>query len=57
MYKEHTVKKSDISIFFRAEKIRVGMEWPMFQNLSLFEVLQFRFFLQHFFGTIAALIW
>jgi hypothetical protein len=28
MYKERTVKKSDISIFFRAEKIRVGMEWP-----------------------------
>jgi hypothetical protein len=28
MYKEHTVKKSDISIFFRDEKIRVGMEWP-----------------------------
>jgi hypothetical protein len=28
MYKERTVKKSDISIFFRDEKIRVGMEWP-----------------------------
>ncbi len=28
MYKEHTEKKSDISIFFRDEKIRVGMEWP-----------------------------
>jgi hypothetical protein len=28
MYKEHTVKKSDISIFFRDEKIRVGMELP-----------------------------
>jgi hypothetical protein len=29
MHKEHTVKKSSISIFFRDEKIRVGMEWPV----------------------------
>ena len=39
MYKEHTEKKSDISIFFRDEKIRVGMEWPKEEAMAAAKTL------------------